>query len=186
MDYKALLKKYCYLYGDSFKENIINFLTEVMGDSNAQEYWMNLHDYNKIGKFIEENKVNAFEDQIKFLKDNKYKFDGYVKSCNDLDAKNYPEVPEFIKERVEFLINYSNVMLRVRINCILEILKEFGIEPNGKETVDYYIIYNLLNYDDNRFREIHGEEYNAILANKEYHDNIISNLKKSGLHNIEL
>lgn len=185
MDYKALLIKYKYSYGESYKEKMINFLTEVMGDDVAQEYWMDLHNYDRIGKFLEESKVETFEEQIKFLEDNKYKFDGYVKSCEDLEAKNYPEVPEFIKERLEFMVNYSHLMLMVRINCILEILKEFGIEPKDKEIIDHYIVFNLLNYDDKIYREIHGGEYREILSNKEYHDNIVNNLKKAGLHNIE-
>ena len=107
MDYKALLIKYKYSYGESYKEKMINFLTEVMGEYNndAQDYWMSLHNYDKIGKFLEESKVETFEEQVKFLEDNKYKFDGYVKSCED--------------------------------------------------------------------------------SNKEYHDNIVNNLKKAGLHNIE-
>lgn len=185
MDYKALLIKYKHAYGEGYKEKLVNFLTGVMGDDLAQVYWMDSHSYDRIGKYLEDNKVETFDEQVKFLEDNKYKFDGYVKSCEDLEAKNYPEVPDFIKERVEFLINYSHLMLIVRINCMLEILKEFDIEPKDKEIIDHYIIFNLLNYDDEKYREIHVEEYNEILADKEYHDNIVNNLKKAGLHNIE-
>ena len=43
MDYKEILDKYTYPYGEIFKPKMIEFLEEVMGDEDlANDYWVSL------------------------------------------------------------------------------------------------------------------------------------------------
>ena len=180
MDNRELLDVYNYKYGNEYKIHIVQFLIDIIGED-AEDYWLKMHSSESVSKYLEENHIKEFDDQVKFLEDKRYMFDGYKKSCEYLNSKNYKDVPEFIKERIEFMISYSHVMLMVIINCIVEILKEFGVELEGASIIDYYIIYIIEKFKDEKFKESHSEEYRVITVNKSYYNTIISNLTKAKL-----
>lgn len=102
MNHKEILNKYTHPYGELFKPKMIEFVREVIKDDHISNvYWTDLFDYGKMEQFLQDNNIETAEDELKFLDDNKYKYDGYIKSCQDLDGKNYKEIPEFIKERLD-------------------------------------------------------------------------------------
>lgn len=182
MNHKEILNKYTHPYGELFKPKMIEFLEEVMGDEDqANNYWVSLFSYDKMDKFLQDNNIVTAEDELKFLEDNKYKYDGYIKSCQDLDGKNYKELPNFIAERLEFMATYSHIMLILRLHCIHELCEEFDIVLNGRELIDMYIIYTIAKWSDELYRELHGDEYYEIIKDDVYYNRIKDNLYKIGL-----
>lgn len=181
MNYKEILNKYTHPYGEIFKSKMIEFLEEVMGEDLANEYWVSLYSYDKMDKFLQDNNIATAEDELKFLDDNKYKYDGYIKSCQDLDGKNYKELPEFIKERLDFMATYSHIMLILRLHCIHELCEEFDVNLDGRELIDAYIIYTIAKWNDELYRELHGDEYHNIIKDNVYYNRIKDILYKVGL-----
>lgn len=182
MNHKEILDKYTHPYGEIFKPKMIEFLEEVMGDEDlANEYWVSLYSYDKMEQFLQDNNINTSEDELKFLEDNKYKYDGYIKSCQDLDGKNYKELPNFIAERLEFMATYSHIMLILRLHCIHELCEEFDVNLDGRELIDAYIIYTIAKWNDKIYRELHGDEYHNIIKDDVYYNRIKDILYKVGL-----
>jgi hypothetical protein len=182
MNHKEILNKYTHPYGEIFKPKMIEFVREVIKDDHISNvYWTDLFDYGKMEQFLQDNNINTSEDELKFLDDNKYKYDGYIKSCQDLDGKNYKELPNFIAERLEFMATYSHIMLILRLHCIHELCEEFDIVLNGRELIDMYIIYTIAKWNDELYRELHGDEYYEIIKDNIYYNRIKDNLYKIGL-----
>lgn len=182
MNYIEILNKYNHPYGEEFKLKLVEFLGKVMGDEAASKYWTDLFSYDRMNKFLDENNIKSGDDELKFLEDNKYKYDGYIKSCQDLDGNNYKEIPKFITERLEFMAAYSHIMLLLRLHCIHELCEQYDIKLEGKELLDTYIIYTIDRWkDDKIYKDLHIEDYDRIINDKEYYNKIIKNLCDIGL-----
>lgn len=182
MNHKEILNKYTHPYGELFKQKMIEFVREVIKDDHISNvYWTDLFDYGKMEQFLQDNNIETAEDELKFLDDNKYKYDGYIKSCQDLDGKNYKELPNFIAERLEFMATYSHIMLILRLHCIHELCEQFDVNLDGRELIDAYIIYTIAKWNDELYRELHGDEYYEIIKDDVYYNRIKDNLYKIGL-----
>lgn len=182
MNHKEILDKYTHPYGELFKPKMIKFVREVIKDDHISNvYWTDLFDYGKMEQFLQDNNIETTEDELKFLDDNKYKYDGYIKSCQDLDGKNYKELPEFIKERLDFMATYSHIMLILRLHCIHELCEQFDVNLDGRELIDAYIIYTIAKWNDELYRELHSDEYYEIIKDDVYYNRIKDNLYKIGL-----
>ena len=182
MNHKEILNKYTHPYGEIFKPKMIEFVREVIKDDHISNvYWTDLFDYGKMEQFLQDNNIETAEDELKFLDDNKYKYDGYIKSCQDLDGKNYKELPEFIKERLDFMATYSHIMLILRLHCIHELCEQFDVNLDGRELIDAYIIYTIAKWNDKIYRELHGDEYHNIIKDDVYYNRIKDILYKIGL-----
>lgn len=182
MNHKEILNKYTHPYGEIFKPKMIEFVREVIKDDHISNvYWTDLFDYGKMEQFLQDNNIETAEDELKFLDDNKYKYDGYIKSCQDLDGKNYKELPNFIAERLEFMAIYSHIMLILRLHCIHELCEQFDVNLDGRELIDAYIIYTIAKWNDKIYREIHGDEYHNIIKDNVYYNRIKDILYKVGL-----
>lgn len=182
MNHKEILDKYTHPYGEIFKPKMIEFVREVIKDDHISNvYWTDLFDYGKMEQFLQDNNIETAEDELKFLDDNKYKYDGYIKSCQDLDGKNYKELPNFIAERLEFMAIYSHIMLILRLHCIHELCEQFDVNLDGRELIDAYIIYTIAKWNDKIYRELHGDEYHNIIKDDVYYNRIKDNLYKIGL-----
>lgn len=182
MNHKEILNKYTHPYGEIFKPKMIEFVREVIKDDHISNiYWTDLFDYGKMEQFLQDNNINTSEDELKFLDDNKYKYDGYIKSCQYLDGKNYKELPEFIKERLDFMATYSHIMLILRLHCIHELCEQFDVNLDGRELIDAYIIYTIAKWNDKIYRELHGDEYHNIIKDDVYYNRIKDILYKVGL-----
>lgn len=182
MNHKEILNKYTHPYGEIFKPKMIEFVREVIKDDHISNvYWTDLFDYGKMEQFLQDNNIETAEDELKFLDDNKYKYDGYIKSCQDLDGKNYKELPNFIAERLEFMATYSHIMLILRLHCIHELCEQFDVNLDGRELIDAYIIYTIAKWNDELYRELHGDEYHNIIKDDVYYNRIKDILYKVGL-----
>jgi len=182
MNHKEILNKYTHPYGEIFKPKMIEFVREVIKDDHISNvYWTDLFDYGKMEQFLQDNNIETAEDELKFLDDNKYKYDGYIKSCQDLDGKNYKELPNFIAERLEFMATYSHIMLILRLHCIHELCEQFDVNLDGRELIDAYIIYTIAKWNDKIYRELHGDEYHNIIKDNVYYNRIKDILYKVGL-----
>lgn len=178
MGYKSLLEKYNWEYGEKFKSKMNDIILETMGED-GKEYFGSL--YDKGEEFLSiNNLLENYDDQVAFLDKNKNIYDGYVKSCSTLDAKNYPEVPEFIKERMQFMITYSILINIVIIATIKNICLNNGIICEIDKLTDIYVIYNIEKYAKDA-KEMFDYEYNRIKNNGEYYNEIISIINKTGL-----
>ena len=60
MNHKEILNKYTHPYGEIFKPKMIEFLEEVMeSEDSANNYWVSLFDYDKMGQFLQDNNINV-------------------------------------------------------------------------------------------------------------------------------
>lgn len=178
MDCKSLLEKYNWEYGEKFKSKMISFILETMGE-NGKDYFGSL--YDKGEEFLSiNNLLENYDDQVAFLDKNKNIYDGYVKSCSTLDAKNYPEVPEFIKERMQFMVTYSILINIVIIATIKHMCLYNGIICEMDKIRDIYVIYNIEKYGKDA-EELFEYEYNKIKNDEKYYDEIVNIINKVGL-----
>ena len=178
MDCKSILEKYNWEYGEKFKSKMISFIIETMGED-GKYYFGSL--YDKGEEFLSiNNLLENCDDQVAFLDKNKNIYDGYVKSCSTLDAKNYPEVHEFIKERMQFMITYSILINIVIIAIIKHMCLYNGIVCKIDKLTDIYVIYNIEKYGKDA-EEIFAYEYNRIKNDEEYYNEIMDIINKTGL-----